>query len=93
MRAGRDGGWAVSYVVEVNQAAVHFTGQGAEWWQMWRYWYRDSDRITDLPSFVPGGGIALVACDDREGADWLAGHMVAFGGLPKTAVKVKAVSA
>lgn len=81
-----------AYVVEVNQAAVHFTGQGASWWQVYRLWYRDSARITEIPSWVPGGGLALVACDSREDANWLAGHMVDFGGLPKTAIKVKAVT-
>lgn len=83
----------MSYVVEVNECHVLASQWGAEWWGDFRKQYDPIGRIADTAVSIAGNRCE-VACDDREHADWLAGHMVDHGGLPKSAVKVrKAVTA
>lgn len=74
------------WVVEVNEAKVHFTGAGSGSWELFRL--RQPGRITDIPGWVPGGTLALVSSVDQVDAEWLAGHLV-DGGLPRTAVRVR----
>ena len=80
------------YVVEVNEGIVDITRQGAAWWNLYRLRFRGTDRIRETKSPCIVGGLAEVACDSREEADWLAAHMVEHGGLPQSAVKVRKAS-
>jgi hypothetical protein len=77
-----------AYVV-VNEGVVEASRQGVDWWMVFRLRFEGSDRIREVKPACVVGGVAEVACDDQEGADWLAAHMVEHGGLPRTAVKVK----
>jgi hypothetical protein len=77
-----------AYVVEVDEGKVEATRQGVDWWMVFRARFEGSDRIRETKAACVVGGVAEVRCDDQEGADWLAAHMVAQG-LPRTAVKVK----
>jgi hypothetical protein len=79
------------FVVEVNEAKIHFTATGAGPWELFRLHQRDSGRILDVPGWVPGGTLALVACTDQADAEWLAAHLIDGGGLPRTAVRVRAL--
>jgi len=78
-----------AYVVEVNEAAVWATRQGVDWWTLWRARMERTGRI-DVTVVSIAGDRVRAACDSRDDADWLAGHMVSFGGLPQRAVKVRA---
>lgn len=81
------------YVVEVNECALFATQRGIDWWMLFRRRYNTAGRIEDLPPFNPQGNRCRVLCDDREHADWLAEHMVEFGGFPTSAVKAKRLRA
>jgi hypothetical protein len=76
--------------VEVKDIVILATRQGADWWFLYRRRFEDIGRITVIPgTSTPQGDHCLVACDSREDAEWLAGHMVAFGGVPRTAVRAR----
>jgi len=76
------------YVIEVNELGIFSSRIGGDWWAAFLARYDGTGRIewTDL---TPQGGTATVACDDREHADWLRGHMVEHGGLHSRHLKVK----
>lgn len=78
-----------AYVVEVNEGKVESTQRGIEWWTYFVAIYKDSGRMTGLDSGCIVGGLVQVACDSEDHAHWLAEHMVGFGELPQSAVKVK----
>lgn len=79
-----------AWCVEVKDIVVMSTRQGMDWWLFYRRRFEAMGRITTIPGTVtPQGDHCRVACDDREDAEWLAGHMVTFGGLPRTAVKAR----
>lgn len=80
--------FASPWVVQVNEAKVSATTQGADWWFMFRRRFDAAGRIADW-NLSPVGGYAAVACDDEDGARWLAGHMIGHGGLPNAAVTVR----
>jgi hypothetical protein len=78
------------YVVEVNECAINTNGHGAAWWAeqhmrpgIWR-------RLTMVMA-APPGALWYVACEDKEEADWFRDHMVTFGGVHKSTVKVKRI--
>lgn len=76
-----------SWWVRVNEISVISTGRGTAWWISFRRAAEPAGRIhIEQPSWI--GDVVRVACDDREHADWLAAHMHATAGLPKSAVKV-----
>lgn len=79
------------YVVEVNEARVHATPSGIEWWMAFRK-RGPAERFRDLPPYSPFGSAVQVSCDGKEHAGDLAAHMVSHGSLPRTAVRVKRVS-
>lgn len=81
----------MSAAVEVNEARVWATGQGADWWAHFRIRH-EKTRITLIRSSI-GGELVSVACDDLDDAQWLARHMIEHAGLPKTAVKVRRMKA
>lgn len=74
--------------VEVNECAILATCRGADWWIAWRQQMEPAGRITVLTASL-GGDRLSVACDSTEDAQWLAGHMTGFAGIPQSAVKVK----
>lgn len=78
-----------AYVVEVDEGKVEASRQGVNWWLLFRARFATSGRLRETKPACIVGGLVEVACDDRDGADWLAAHMVDFGGLPSTAVRVK----
>lgn len=82
-----------AYVVEVSEGVVETSRQGIDWWTYYVAIYKDSSRMTGLDTGCIVGGLVQVACDSSDDAHWLAEHMVNFGGLPQSAVKVKRVSA
>jgi hypothetical protein len=77
------------FVVEVNEGVVEASRQGVDWWHFFLIRHRGTDRIRETVASCIVGGKSEVACDDKDGADWLAAHMVEHGGLPRTAVRVK----
>jgi hypothetical protein len=74
-------------VLEVNECRVNATGQGSGWWHAWRGRMEPAGRITVVTASL-GGDLLHVACDSREDAVWLRGHMVS-AGVPASAVRVK----
>jgi hypothetical protein len=82
----------VSYAVEVNEAAIWSTRMGVTWWNEWRLHQERTGRITIVMPSV-GGDLVHVACDSKEDAAWLRGHMTGFAGIPERAVKVKRLAA
>ncbi|MEV4179911.1 hypothetical protein AB0J28_00510 [Streptosporangium canum] len=76
------------WCVEVKDIVILSSRQGVDWWFAYRSRYEPIGRIVHIPgTAVPQGDHCRVLCDDREHAEWLAAHMVEFGGVPKTAVK------
>ncbi len=67
---------------------MYSTRMGVDWWNHFRARFDPIGRIADR-DMTPVGGRASVACDSREDAEWLALHMVAHGGLPKSAVEAR----
>ncbi|MGW1949995.1 hypothetical protein ACWCRC_37530 [Streptomyces sp. NPDC001940] len=59
--------------------------EAAGWWALYRARGR-ADRFTIIATALPGD-LVDVACDDREGAEWLRGQMVERG-IPKPALTV-----
>lgn len=79
------------YVIEVNEGTVEATGQGADWWQTHRPRLVASGKLREtVPAFVIGGRVELGPYE-QDDAEFMAGHMVAAGGMPASAVKVKAL--
>lgn len=76
-----------TYVIEVNEAAIWASQQGTEWWNLWRR-MQPSGRITVVTPSL-GGDRVRVACNSKEDAQWLAGHMTSFAGIPRRAIRVK----
>ena len=76
----------MSYAVEVNEARVLATRQGAGWWIAYRSQAERARRVTVVTPSI-GGDLVRVACDDQEDAAWLRDHM-ADSGIPVTALKV-----
>jgi hypothetical protein len=74
------------WVVEVNAGVITASGQGARWWVFAEQKFAPRITYTKAPTIV--GGLAEIACDDRESADWLMGRALA-GDVPQTAVRVK----
>lgn len=77
----------IAHAVEVNEAAIWATQRGAEWWNAWRIRMEPVGRIEIITATL-GGDLVRVACDSLADANWLAGHMRDFAGIPKNAVKV-----
>jgi len=81
----------VTAAVVVNECQINATHRASEWW-MWFRFANHPSRFTDRVISL-GGNLVAVACDDREHAEWLARHMVEFGTVPKSAVKVEVTNA
>lgn len=81
----------MSAVVVVNECQINATRRAAEWWTWFRY-ANPSERFESRLISL-GGDLVAVACEDREHAEWLARHMVEFGTVPKSAVKVEVTRA
>lgn len=79
------------HVVEVKAGVAQASRQGYAWWLAFRQSCDPISRIEDVGVHCIVDTTALVACDDREHAEWLAAHMVGHGGLPKSAVRVRAI--
>jgi hypothetical protein len=79
----------VSYVVEVNEGVVEATRQGVTWWYMHRRRFEASGKLRETKAACVVGGVVELGPYDREDAEFMAGHMVESGGMPRTAVKVK----
>ena len=78
------------HVVEVNEVKVFATGRGSDWWAWFLMAHRNTGRITEVAVSL-GGAICHVACDSLADAQWLATSMVEQHGLPKSAVKARAL--
>jgi len=82
----------VSYVVEVNEGVVEASQMGCDWWYARRSAFVASGKLRDVkPAGLIGGVVALGPYDEDD-AQFMAGHMVESGGLPRTAVCVKRCS-
>jgi hypothetical protein len=82
----------MAVVVEVNEGVIDITQQGATYWHWFRAIYDRAGRLRETKAACIVGGLVEVACDDDEHAKWLAAHMVENGGIPRTAVRVKAAA-
>jgi hypothetical protein len=78
------------HVVEVNEAKVIATNRGRDWWTLFLMAHRDTGRISEVTVSL-GGAICHVACDSPEDAQWLATFMITEHGLPRSAVKARAL--
>ena len=76
-------GWCL----EVNEARIWATDQGAQWWDTWRIRMEPVGRITVLTHSL-GGDLVRVACDSKPDAEWLRDHMTGFAGIHASAVKI-----
>lgn len=83
----------IAFVVEVNEGKVEASRQGVDWWLLFRARFRGTGRIRATKAACIVGGLAEVACDSRDDADWLAQSMVQDHGMPKSAVRVKVAAA
>jgi hypothetical protein len=81
-----------TYVVEVNEAGIWASQRGSTWWNEWRLRMEPTGRITVITPSL-GGDRVHIACDSKDDAQWLAGHMHEFAGIPKAAVKVTRLAA
>jgi hypothetical protein len=79
---------AAEWDVEVNEASIWAAQSGSRWWNLWRLRMEGSGRITVVTASI-GGDLVRVACDGKDDAAWLRGHMTGFAGIPASAVKVK----
>jgi len=80
------------WCVEVKDIVILSSRQGSDWWLAYRDRYERIGRVTPVPgTATPQGDHCRVACEDREHAEWLAAHMVEHGGVPRSAVKARAV--
>lgn len=87
MTAARGNHGARTAAIQVNEAAIWASNQGAGWWSAWRLRMEPAGRITVIiPSL--GGDLVRVSCDSREDAAWLRDHLVRSGGVPGSAVKI-----
>lgn len=82
-------GPARTWGVEVNEAAIWASRCGVRWWNEWRLRMEPIGRIAIITPSL-GGDRVHVACDSKDDAQWLAGHMTGFAGIPASAVKVRA---
>lgn len=73
--------------LEVNEAKIWATNQGADWWNNWRALMEPVGRITVVTPSM-GGDLARVACDSKDDATALRDVMVSTGGIHKGALKV-----
>ena len=73
--------------VEVNEARIHATTKGADWW----FWYRSmADRSIRPPEVLRssiGGDIVLLERLTLKDAEWLADYM-GSRGVPASAIRV-----
>jgi hypothetical protein len=76
-------------VVEVNEASIWASGQGADWWNLWRSRMEAAGRITIKAASI-GGDRVHVACADRTEASEIR-DMLTDAGVHKSAVKVRMV--
>lgn len=72
--------------LEVNEARILATQQGAGWWLEFRHRFEPIGRLEILIASI-GGDRVRVACDDKEHAAWLLGSAVEHG-VPKSALKI-----
>jgi hypothetical protein len=77
-----------SYVVEVNECGIFASQLGAAWWAANVLARPIAARIT-WAFMGPGGGVAQIACADKEEATFVRDHMVGHGGIHRTHVKVR----
>lgn len=76
--------------VEVDEDKVMATYQGANWWQLHRQRFVASGKLTVVkPGFF--GDLIRITAADAEEAEFMRGHMVDVGGMPRTAVRVVGV--
>lgn len=87
---GPDDSRSTKWVVEVDVGKVMVSCQGVEWWLIFRRVHDRIGRIRDLGTSCIVDPPAQVTCEDKEHAEWLAEHMVNHGGLPRSAVQIKA---
>ncbi|MDG4795420.1 hypothetical protein [Micromonospora sp. WMMD1082] len=78
------------HVVEVDDALVIATGHRADWWAWLLIAHHGTGRIREVAASI-GGAICHVTWDSREHATQLTESMVTQHGLPRAAVKAKAV--
>lgn len=76
----------MSGFVEVNETGILMSGRhDAVWWMDYRSRAEKAGRVEVL--IVGIGDLVRVACEDRDEAVWLAGHMVSHGGVPAACVR------
>lgn len=77
--------------LQVNECRAFATGRGSTWWTDFRRRMEPAGRITIITASL-GGDLVHVACDSKEDAAWLRGHMTSEG-IPESAVKVTRAAA
>lgn len=77
-----------AYYVEVNECAVFATQRGADFWLTHYPRFQASGKLETV-KIGPMGSIVRISCADQEEAEFMRGHMVDVGGMPKSAVKVR----
>lgn len=84
---------ADQFVVEVNEGKVEASRQGIDFWLLYRQRFEASGKLIEtVPACVIGGRVELGPYN-RDDAEFMAEHMVTVGGMPKSAVRVKAPKA
>jgi hypothetical protein len=80
-----------TFVIEVNEGAVETSQQGVDFWNLHRQRFAASGKLRETKAACIVGGIVELGPYDRDDAEFMASHMVESGGMPRTAIKVKAV--
>lgn len=78
------------YVVEINEGVVEASRQGLDWWYASRQMFEASGTLRETKAACVIGGVVEIGPYEQDDADFMAGHMVESGGMPKGAIKVKA---
>lgn len=81
----------MGYIVEVNEGVVEASQMGCDWWYARRPAFVASGKLRDIKDDCLIAGTIALGPYGRDDADFMAAHMVEAGGLPKNAVRVKAL--
>ena len=76
----------MNHYVELDECKAWAAQRGFAWWLAYRRRFETSGKLT----VVKSGWLDVVriSAADAEEAEFMRGHMVSSGGLPRTAVKV-----
>lgn len=75
--------------VEVDECKAWASDRGFAWWMTYRGRFEASGKLTVVKSGWLD--VVRVSAADREEAEFMRSHMANVGGMPKSALKVRAV--